>query len=134
MFIRISAIISLLLASTACNDRKQSKSWFTALDNIGTYSSPPRVADLNKDNIPDIIIGAGTKEEAHTDSAIIALDGATGLVLWTIPGDNQNVGSAVFLDINRDNTPDVFIGGRWAQLHAINGATGKNYLELLSRT
>jgi hypothetical protein len=77
-----STIIIILLTLSACNNKKPPKSWLTALNNIGTYSSP-RVSDLNDDNIPDIIIGTGTKEEVHTDSAIIALDGATGLVLWT---------------------------------------------------
>jgi outer membrane protein assembly factor BamB len=100
------------------------RSWLTYIDQAGTYSSP-RTADLNNDRIPDIIIGAGGKEEVYCDTAVIALDGATGGVLWSIPGSNQYVGSAVFLDITGDKTPDVFIGGRWAQLTAINGADGK---------
>ena len=32
--------------------------------------------------------------------------------------------SAVFNDINNDNIPDVFIGGRNAQLYAIDGFNG----------
>ncbi|HKC37026.1 MAG TPA: hypothetical protein VKB95_13220, partial [Chitinophagaceae bacterium] len=82
-------------------------------------------ADLNNDGVLDIVIGAGGKEEVHSDSAVIALDGATGKTLWTSAGSNQYVGSAVFKDINDDNTKDILIGGRWAQLTAINGADGK---------
>ncbi|MEI9810038.1 MAG: PQQ-binding-like beta-propeller repeat protein [Bacteroidota bacterium] len=67
----------------------------------------------------------GGKEELHSDTVVLALDGKTGKVLWMIPGSNQYVGSAVFMDINNDKTPDVFIGGRWAQLTAIDGHTGK---------
>lgn len=80
--------------------------------------------DLNNDHILDIVMGAGGQEDNYSNTAVIALDGATGAVLWSIPGNNQYVGSAVFKDITNDNIPDVFIGGRWAQLTAINGATG----------
>src|SRR5690348_1599648 len=116
----------LLTIVISCNNEKQpqSGSWFAYIDEIGTYSSP-RTADLNNDGVPDIVIGAGAKEEMHCDSAVIALDGLTGKRLWAIAGDNQYVGSAVFKDINNDNTPDVIIGGRWAQLSAINGVDGK---------
>ncbi|HZE85614.1 MAG TPA: hypothetical protein VE035_14960, partial [Puia sp.] len=69
--------------------------WYAYLNNVGTYSSA-RTVDLNNDSILDIVIGAGGKEEEHSDTAIIALDGATGRTLWAVPGENQNVGSAVF--------------------------------------
>ena len=42
------------------------------------------------------------------------------------------VGSAIFKDINSDRVPDVFIGGRSAQFHAIDGRSGSilwSYLE-----
>ena len=113
----------ILLSAFSCTIKK-SHSWFTYIDNVGTYSSA-RTADLNNDNIPDIIIGTGGKEEVYCDTALIALDGRTGKILWAIPGNNQYVGSAVFKDITNDKIPDAFIGGRWAQLTAINGADGK---------
>lgn len=115
----------LLLVIFSCADKKQrSTSWVVFMDGIGTYSSP-RLADLNKDGIEDIVIGAGGREELHCDSAVVALDGATGKRLWAIAGENQYVGSAVFKDINKDGIPDVIIGGRWAQLSAIDGSNGK---------
>jgi outer membrane protein assembly factor BamB len=117
---------------SGCSKPKQNNSWSVSLENIGTYSSA-RLADLNKDKVLDIVLGAGGKEEVHSDTAVIAIDGATGKLLWTIPGSNQYVGSAVFIDINADGTPDVFIGGRWAQLSAIDGATGKQIWTFFSQ-
>jgi outer membrane protein assembly factor BamB len=108
----------------SCTGNAPNGSWTTYIDSVGTYSSV-RTVDLNNDNIQDIVIGAGGKEEVYTDSAVIAIDGANGKILWAIGGANQYVGSAVFADINNDNIKDVFIGGRWAQLSAINGADGK---------
>jgi outer membrane protein assembly factor BamB len=122
-FARQISCFIFFISFLSCTN-KQSASWFTYIDNIGTYSSA-RTVDLNNDHILDIVIGAGGKEEEHCDTAVIALDGATGKILWAIPGSNQYVGSAVFMDINNDKTPDIFIGGRWAQLTAINGADGK---------
>jgi outer membrane protein assembly factor BamB len=100
------------------------RSWSSSFNNIGTYSSA-RVADLTGDGVLDVVMGAGGQEEKYSDTAVVAVDGATGALLWRIPGANQYVGSAVFNDITSDGVPDVFIGGRWAQLAAINGATGK---------
>jgi len=114
----------LLLTLVCCRQMPASNGWHRHLDGLGTYSSA-RTVDLNGDQVPDVVIGAGGKEEVNSDSAVLALDGATGRPLWAIPGINQYVGSAVFQDITHDDTPDVFIGGRWAQLTAINGANGK---------
>lgn len=122
-YIRLIFVFLVFIGITSCKHPQQ-RSWLTYIDNTGTYSSP-RTADLNNDGIADIIIGAGGKEEVRCDTAVIALDGATGKALWSIPGSNQYVGSAVFIDITNDKIPDVFIGGRWAQLTAINGADGK---------
>ncbi len=63
----------------------------------------------------------GIKEGRHSDSSVIALDGKNGKLLWNVPGENQFVGSAVFIDINKDGTNDIIIGGRSAELTAING-------------
>jgi hypothetical protein len=118
-----SLVLLLFLFLVACNNGKK-EGWLIGLPMVGTYSSP-RVADLNGDGVLDIIMGAGGREDHPSDTAVIALDGATGKVLWTLPGVNQYVGSAQFKDITNDGVPDVFIGGRWGQLAAINGATGK---------
>ncbi|MET0637487.1 MAG: hypothetical protein ABWZ25_15755 [Chitinophagaceae bacterium] len=113
----------LILITGSCNS-KPAQSWSVYLEDIGTYSSP-RTADLNSDGVPDIVLGAGGQEGRSSEKAVIALDGQTGATLWVVPGINQFVGSALFQDLNRDGTPDVIIGGRWAQLLAINGKNGK---------
>lgn len=112
-----------LILLISCGNEK-STSWSRYIVNTGTYSSP-RVVDLNNDHILDMVMGAGGQEEKHSDTAVIALDGATGNLLWAIPGYNQYVGSAVFMDITKDKIPDIFIGGRWAQLSVIDGNNGK---------
>ena len=99
-------------------------SWTTTLDGMGSFSSP-RVADLNADGILDIVLGAGREEFQACDSAVIALDGATGKMLWHVAARDQMFGSAIFADINRDGTPDALISGRSAELIAINGRSGK---------
>jgi outer membrane protein assembly factor BamB len=104
--------------------KEELHAWQTFLPMLGTYSSP-RAADLNNDGVLDIVMGAGGKEEFHSDSAVIAIDGASGKLLWHVSGENQFVGSAVFKDVNKDGVPDVFIGGRWAELAAISGADGQ---------
>jgi len=116
--------IFLLITVVACRHTPVASSWHRHVQGTGTYSSA-RTVDLNGDEVPDVVMGAGGKEEVYNDTAVLALDGATGRILWAVPGVNQYVGSAVFMDINYDHTPDVFIGGRWAQLVAIDGKTGK---------
>ena len=59
--------------------------------------------DLNNDNVLDIVLGTAAKEEEFTDTAVIALDGASGKPLWAIQGHNQYVGAAVFQDITNDH-------------------------------
>ncbi|MCB0654856.1 MAG: PQQ-binding-like beta-propeller repeat protein [Saprospiraceae bacterium] len=98
--------------------------WTTGLPTVGTFSSP-RVTDLNGDGILDIVLGAGRDEFKTCDSAVIALDGRDGQVLWHVRARDQIFGSAIFLDVNGDQINEVFIGGRSAELMAIDGKTGQ---------
>ncbi|MEM6378183.1 MAG: PQQ-binding-like beta-propeller repeat protein [Bacteroidota bacterium] len=99
------------------------KSWTQTITGVGTFSSP-RVSDLNQDGTDDIVLGAGRLEFESCDSAVIAMDGKTGKMLWNVPAKDQVFGSAMFLDVTGDGIAEVFIGGRSAELIAINGATG----------
>lgn len=99
-------------------------SWELVIHDVGSYSSP-RACDLNGDGIKDLVIGAGKVEFQPTDSAAFALDGATGAVLWKVHARDQLFGSPVFLRINADTIPDVVIGGRSAELLAIDGLSGE---------
>ncbi|MEX2235873.1 MAG: PQQ-binding-like beta-propeller repeat protein [Cyclobacteriaceae bacterium] len=97
--------------------------WSVAFQGLGTFSSP-RIADLNGDGTGDVILGAGREEFKSCDSAVIALDGKTGKMLWHVAAKDQVFGSPSFMDINGDNVEDVFISGRSSELFAINGRTG----------
>lgn len=101
-----------------------SQSWDLNLKALGSFSSP-RVADLNGDQIDDIILGVGREEFVKTDTGVVAIDGKTGKLLWHVPAIDQVFGSPIFQDIDKDNHPDVLISGRSSELIMINGYTGK---------
>ena len=56
-------------------------SWSVQFPNLGTFSSP-RVTDLNGYGMGDVVLGAGREEFQKCDSAVLALDGNTGKILW----------------------------------------------------
>lgn len=114
-------------------EKRQSKEWAVFFKRVGTLSSP-RLIDLNKDGIMDVVLGAGNVEFLASDSAILAIDGADGRTLWTAGARDQIFGSPVFQDITGDGIPDVFIGGRSAELKALNGMNGKVIWEYFPHT
>ena len=97
-------------------------SWSNAIDSVSTLSSP-RSVDLNANGIKDIVVGAGT-DSTFSNYGVVALNGATGQSLWNLSTPDEIFTSAVFNDINNDSIPDIFIGGRNAQLYAIDGLSG----------
>ena len=124
-FLAVPLVLSACAAAhiNSGSETSAPPSWATYLDHLGSFSSP-RAADLNGDAVKDVVIGAGRLEFMATDSAVIALDGRNGRVLWTSPARDQVFGSATFLDVSRDGTPDVVIGGRSAVLLALDGRSG----------
>lgn len=101
----------------------ENRPWQTTLPGVTSQSSP-RATDLTGDGTADVVLGAGGPEWSPTEAGVVALDGADGHLLWHRPARNQVVGSALFQDITGDGTPDVFIGGRSAELQAIDGKSG----------
>jgi outer membrane protein assembly factor BamB len=122
--------LSLIFLSCQPSPQENVVVWEAVYPVTTAYSSP-RTIDLNKDGILDIVIGTGSGEWIYTDVGVLALDGKTGKRLWHQSARNQVVGSAVFYDITGDGVPEVFIGGRSAELKAINGATGELIWEFL---
>jgi hypothetical protein len=116
-------LLTALFSLTYYCSMAQNLLWQNFTDSIPTLSSP-RSADLNGDGILDIVIGGGTDGEFSYNS-IMAFDGVDGSLLWKRSAPNEIFTSAIFQDINGDNIPDVFLGGRDAQLYAINGSNGE---------
>ncbi len=87
-------------------------------------SSSPVATDLNEDGILDIVVGSGGEEWEVCQYGVIAFDGTDGSVLWSVPAKNQIVGTAMLYDLTQDGIDDIVIGGRSAELMAINGKNG----------
>ena len=104
-------------------DKSKEVAWSLQLPNLGSLSSP-RATDLNGDGVLDIVIGAGRLEFQTTDTAIVAINGKSGDILWKRAAKDQIFGSASLLDINQDGVEDIVIGGRSATLQAIEGRSG----------
>src|SRR6187399_867805 len=68
------------------------KSWSVNYKGMGTFSSP-RVTDLTGDGVGDVIFGAGREEFQACDSAVIAVDGQNGKMLWHVRAKDQIFGS-----------------------------------------
>src|SRR4051812_43825039 len=79
--------------STVNVSAQSSKEWEVELPKIGTHSSP-RAVDLNGDGVLDLVIGCSKKEFEANDTAIIAVDGVSGKVLWRASARDQVYGSA----------------------------------------
>lgn len=117
------------LVSITCSAQgfSQSLKWSTFIDTSTTFSSS-RTADLNGDNVLDIIIGGGLDGSPEWNG-INAINGVDGSVLWSFPVDEEIFGSAQLMDITGDNIDDIFIGGRYAEFYAIDGSNGNQIWE-----
>ena len=113
-----------VLLSLSFGYAQNSPTWSATFKGLGTFSSP-RVADLNQDGVKDIIVGCGREEFEKADTAIIALNGKDGSMLWHVGARDQIFGSAAIYDIDEDDINDVIISGRSAELKAISGRTGE---------
>ena len=123
-FLFPAVCVAILSACSPANTKERSEMvWSKDLPVIGSQSSP-RTADLNKDGVLDIVIGAGKNEFQQSDMGILAFDGRSGNLLWKQQASDQVYGSATFLDITGDEVVDIFIGGRSPQLKAIDGKSG----------
>jgi len=94
------------------------------------YVKHVEVADLNGDNIPDVIVGEHNMDYYGELSKVIAIDGQTGDTLWTYQLDDA-VRSMTIGDINNDGVMDVVAGASYhstntpdGRIHAIDGKDG----------
>ncbi|UBM60898.1 PQQ-binding-like beta-propeller repeat protein [Marinilongibacter aquaticus] len=119
----LKTILSASLLLT-CQLVLAQRSWTKELPGIGTFSSP-RLTDLNQDGVKDIVLGAGRLEFESSDSAMIALDGTDGHLLWNVSANDQIFITAGLKDLNGDQIDDVLLGGRSSELKAISGSDGQ---------
>ena len=116
----IKLIFFILLS---CQIIAQDIVWTNNTPLIRSYSSP-RTTDLNNDGISDMVIGGGV-DGFPSPYGVIAIDGFNGNTIWTLSTRNEMFASPQFFDYNGDNTDDVLIAGRDAELRLINGSTGE---------
>lgn len=116
---------SLVLLLFSCQNKEKSELvWDTNFPVIGSQSSP-RAVDLNKDGTLDLVMGAGKNEFEDSAYGVLAIDGVTGELIWNHPAMDQVYGSGSFQDVNGDDFPDVFIGGRGPYFKGIDGQSGE---------
>ena len=118
-------LLTLIFGSyTICAQSKRQNSWSVKFEGMGLFSSP-RVADFNGDGVGDIVLGAGREEFKPCDTAVFAINGVDGTILWRLANIDHVFGSAALKDLNGDGVQDVIIGGRSASLFALNGKNGE---------
>jgi hypothetical protein len=136
---RLGSLVMGVLAVSGCSDERGAAraepsqltlptltvAWSAAFAN-GTYSSP-RFSDLTGDGVKDVVIGNGydDEDEVRSRGGVLALDGRSGAVLWSVEAKAEVFGSAVFARLDGDDVDDIVIGGRSAVLLAISGRTGE---------
>ena len=121
-------LLSLVALSAACGDDAEPARPSLALEWVATGElrifSSPRAADLNGDGVLDIVLGHG-QETLPQAGYVTARDGRTGTELWRVETRDEIFGSPGLADLTGDGTPDVVIGGRNAELYAIDGRSGE---------
>ena len=90
MVYRNCLLPAVLLLQVSFIAAQSSKGWSVEFPNIGTHSSP-RAIDLNQDGVKDLIIGCSKKEFQELDSGILAINGATGKILWKVNARRSNI-------------------------------------------
>lgn len=94
---------------------------------VWSSSSSPRAADLDGDGVLDLVLGHGSESPEDplvTFGGVTAHDGATGALLWEVTTRQEVFGSACFVELGGTPGPDLVLGGRHAELVALDGATG----------
>jgi outer membrane protein assembly factor BamB len=93
----------------------------------GELLSSPRALDLNADGVQDFVFGVGieTFAPAPERNGVVAVDGATGSVLWRVPTRYVPIGTALIAQLDPASAePHVVLGGRNGELLAIEATSG----------
>ncbi|XP_055907141.1 uncharacterized protein LOC129942294 [Eupeodes corollae] len=127
-----------------CTQISVHKIWSRTFPRINS-ESPMRKADLNGDDIKDIIFGYGVDdniqydeislpkcksvqqgdiEDVPCEGGVIALDGANGNLLWQTWSIGNVFSLYCTVDIDKDGFIDCIASGRLGMIFAINGRNG----------
>ncbi|MBM4176845.1 MAG: choice-of-anchor D domain-containing protein [Ignavibacteria bacterium] len=77
------------------------------------------IADLNNDNIPDVIASVG--EPAYK---FVAYSGANGSTIWDYPLGTASGKEVLVFPKPAGQKPDVILGAFWGPIYRVNGQTG----------
>ncbi len=131
----LSLWLALVLVAAAAPTNQANDRTAVGAAPIWTYDSDLNVrhiesADLNGDDIPDVIAGEYSNDYYGDPSLVLAIDGLTGDTLWTYLLDD-GVRCMTIGDITDDGVPDVIAGATYhtgdvadGRVHALNGVTG----------
>ncbi len=97
--------------------------WTKQLPQAGVGS--PRLVDINNDSIKDIIIGSGFEWSKKDESAVNAIDGKTGEIIWSTIVPESAYGTPFLVDINKDGIMDTTASGRFIDVYMLNGKNGE---------
>ncbi len=120
--IRFLLLCLFLLTGNSLVHAQSELLWQSLIEETNSFASP-KCADLNGDNVLDIVMGGG-QEFDSSDFGVMAFDGVDGSLLWTVTAERQVYSNPLFMDITEDGRPDVFVGGREGVFMAIDGLAG----------
>ncbi len=130
MIVCVSAILLCGVATLYAGDGRDASAEPIWIYDSDLYVKHVETADLNGDDILDVIAGEHNTDYYGEPSRVIAIDGKTGDTIWTYLL-NDGVRSMTVGDINNDNVADVIAGASYhstqtpdGRVHAIDGTDG----------
>ncbi|MBU1319306.1 MAG: PQQ-binding-like beta-propeller repeat protein [candidate division Zixibacteria bacterium] len=133
-----AAVLTLMLlcaGTSVLQSGELSGARSASADPIWIYDSDLTVthvetADLNADNIKDVIASEYSSDYYGTPSRVLAIDGATGDTIWSYL-IQDGIRSMTIGDLNNDGVADVVLGASYnatgtpdGQIHALDGKDG----------
>ncbi|NOY60810.1 MAG: hypothetical protein GXO75_18025, partial [Calditrichaeota bacterium] len=79
--------------------------------------SLPLIADIDGDGTMEILI---TRSEVCANSAVIAIDGMKGKVLWESPTTMHGYGPLAVADIDKDGVPEILVVDKSTSIYCID--------------
>ncbi|MDP6448124.1 MAG: PQQ-binding-like beta-propeller repeat protein, partial [Pirellulaceae bacterium] len=89
----------------------------------GADTAAPLTADLNGDNVQDVIVAAGIEEKF---GRVTAYNGPDGEPLWSVDLRDEALLALPATDVNKDGAAEIFIGTRKDErdFRAVDGRNG----------